>query len=301
MDKLSAMRSFIQVVEAGSFSRAAELLALPKSTVTRQLQALENDVGSKLLHRTSRRLSLTTAGEAYYQGALSVLEQLARLDSRVVADGATPGGLIRVEMAGALAYGRILPALPDFLSRYPELQLELSVGNRTIDLIEQRIDCVIRVGPLRNDALIARSLGALEMVVCAAPCYLARNGTPQHPAQLARDHHIVQVASPQSGRAFQHTLTRDGEEIALQGRWQLSVNDATAALSAACAGAGVVTTYRFLADEALASGKLVALLPQWRLAPVPVHIAWPENRHLASRVRLFIDWVRLLFSAEAPQ
>src|SRR5688572_18713596 len=198
MDKLENMRTFVQVVDSGSFSRAAELMDLPKSTVTRQVQALESELGVKLLHRTSRRLSMTEQGEAYYHGAIRLLDQMEILDSNVQAATQAPRGKIRVEMPNAIAYRRVIPALPGFLMHYPDVQVEVSVGNRTADLIAQNIDCVIRIGELHNDALIARSLGVLPMITCAAPAYLQKHGMPEHPQDLILDHTLVQIASPQT-------------------------------------------------------------------------------------------------------
>lgn len=295
MDKLENMRTFVQVVDSWSFSRAAELMDLPKSTVTRQVQALESELGVKLLHRTSRRLSMTEQGEAYYHGAIRLLSQMEILDSNVQAAAQAPRGKIRVEMPNAIAYRRVIPALPGFLMHYPDVQVEVSVGNRTADLIAQNIDCVIRIGELHNDALIARSLGVLPMITCAAPAYLQKHGVPEHPQDLIRDHTLVQIASPQTGRVFEHQVFKDEQSVTVRGRWQFSVNDSTAALTGAIAGLGVLTTYRFLAQEALDNGALVPLFPEWADEQVPVHVAWPENRHLPSKVRYFIEWVRALF------
>ncbi|MGO4743298.1 LysR family transcriptional regulator [Serratia quinivorans] len=295
MDKFSAIRSFIQVVETGAFTRAAESLGLPKSTVTRQIQALENELGVKLLYRSSRRLSLTEQGEVYYKGAHALLMQAERLDNSVSATGATWRGQLRVEMPGALAYCLLIPRLADFMNRYPDLQIITSVGNRTSNLIENQIDCVIRIGSLRDDSLIARSLGTLPMAVCAAPGYLEKNGKPEHPVELLQSH-LIQIRSPQTGRNFEHQLVKDNESFAIQGPFQISVNDAYAALCAARAGLGIVTTYAFLVKEALKAGELVSLFDSWKVDESPVHIAWPENRQLAPRVRLFADWVRKQFT-----
>ncbi|KGT86489.1 LysR family transcriptional regulator [Erwinia typographi] len=298
MDKLANMRSFIRVVDSGSFVRAAELLNIPKSSVTRHVQSLEEELGVKLLNRTSRSQNLTEQGEIYYQGALRLLEQLEVLDSNVQVSSMRPWGKIRVEMPNALAYCKIIPALPDFLARYPDIQVEVSVGNKSINLIEQNIDCVMRIGELQNESLIARSLGSLDMVTCAANSYLARYGTPQHPTELASAHSLVQIASPRTGQLIVHELYRDDQVEKMHGRWQFSANDSMAARSAALSGLGIVTTYRFLVEEFLQSGQMQALFPEWRNQQFPLHIAWPENRQLPSKVRIFIDWVRSLFALD---
>lgn len=295
MDKFSTIRSFLRVVETGAFIRAAESLGLPKSTVTRQIQALETELGVKLLHRSSRRLSLTEQGEVYYKGAQALIKQAERLDNSVSGANATWHGTLRIEMPGALAYCLLIPRMPDFMNRYPDLQVITSVGNRTSDLIDQQIDCVIRIGALRHDTLIARSLGTLSMTVCAAPHYLQKNGRPAHPSELLK-YHLIQVRSPQSGRSFEHILLKDNEYFAIQGPFQISVNDAYAAFCAALAGLGIVVTYTFLVKDALTKGKLVSLFDAWKVDDLPVHIAWPENRQLAPRVRLFSDWVQGQFN-----
>lgn len=190
------MRSFVRVVDSGSFVSAAGRLNIPKSTITRHIQALEHELGVKLLNRTSRTLNLTEQGRIYYQGTLRLLESLDILDSNVQMSAMQPRGKIRVEIPNALAYCLVIPALPDFLARYPDIQIEVSVGNRTVNLIEQNIDCVIRIGELYNDSLIARSLGELAQVTCTSRQYIERTGLPVHPADLALGHTLVQIVSP---------------------------------------------------------------------------------------------------------
>lgn len=295
MDKVLAMQTFIRVVDAGTFTRAADLLQLPKSTVTRTIQALEKQLGAKLLHRTTRQLSVTEAGAVYYSGALRLLDELGQLDHSVAGAGTAPQGRIRVEAPGAVAYHLLIPALPQFFARYPQVQVTLGVGNRSIDLIAENLDCVIRLGPLFNDALIARPLARMAMVTCASSGYLARHGLPPEPGALEHGHSLVQIVAPRSGRAFTDELHRDGATLTLRGAAQIAVNDSSAALAAALAGLGVVTTYAFLAQPHLATGALQRLFPQWQNDSVPAHVAYPVNRHLAPKVRVFIEWVVELF------
>lgn len=295
MDKLGAMRIFIRVVEAGTFTRAADTLALPKSSVTRMVQALEKEVGIKLLHRTTRQLTVTQEGAAYYEGALALLEQLEQLDASVAGASRAPQGTIRVEAPGAIVYNILLPALPDFLARFPAVQVDLGVGNRSIDLVAEHVDCVIRLGPLLNDALIARPLGVLPMLTCASAAYLAAHGMPTHPDELNRDHQFIHINAPRSGRHFTNELRRGDELVTIDGRHRLAVNDSSAALIAAKAGLGVASTYGFLVGEHLASGALRRVLPDWDGETIAAHVAYAANRHLASKVRAFIDWVVALF------
>lgn len=301
MDKLAAMQTFIRVVDAGTFTRAADILNVPKSTVTRLVQMLEKEVGVKLLHRTTRQLTVTQEGALYYEGAVRLLDQIGQLDASVVSATRAPKGKIRIDVSGAIAYKLILPALPTFFTQYPAVQIDLSVGNRAIDLISESVDCVVRLGPLLNDFLIARPLGTLQMVTCASSDYLARHGMPSHPSDLEKNHTLIQIASPRSGRSFIDELQRDREKVTLAGSHQISVNDSTAALISALAGLGVVTTYDFLISEHLATGLLQRLFPDWEGELVPAHIAYPANRHLAHKVRVFIDWVMALFADLTPK
>ncbi len=300
MDKLEAMRGFVQVVEAGNFTRAADSQGVPASTITRQVQALEAGLGIRLLHRTSRRISLTPQGEYYYRGCVELLAQAELLDSGLQTQNSLKRGQLNVELPAALAYCLIMPELTEFTARYPDIQVIVNTANRTADLTGERIDCVIRIGPLHNDSLIARSLGTLPRVTCASPDYLQRYGTPQHPEDLARRHQLIQVRSAQTRRMFEHILHRGNESVNVRGQWQIAVNDAMAALIAAKAGAGILTTYQFLVADAVSSQQLKVLFSDWQPDPLPIHIAWPENKSMPLRVRVFVDWVIELFNRLSP-
>lgn len=295
MDKLAAMQAFVRVVDAGTFTRAADLLNVPKSTVTRLVQELEKELGVRLLHRTSRRLTLTQEGQTYYDGSIRLLDEVGSLDASVLSATRSPKGKIKVELPGSLAFQVVVPALPDFFARYPDVQVEMNVGNRPVDLIAENLDCVLRLGPLLSDSLIARPAGTLPLITCASPAYLAQHGVPGDPSDLARDHTLVRMISPRSGRDFGFQLTRDGTTVDILGAHQLTVNDSAAALAAGVAGLGVLTTYRFLVEPHLRAGTLQPLFPEWQGDRIPVHVAWPVNRHLASKVRVFVDWALELF------
>lgn len=295
MDKLAAMQAFVRVVDSGTFTRAADLMNVPKSTVTRLVQTLEKELGVKLLHRTSRQLTVTQEGHAYYEGSIRVLDEIGSLDSSVVSATRSPKGKIKVELPGSLAYQVVVPALPDFFARYPDVQVEMNIGNRSVDLIAENLDCVLRLGPLLNDALIAKPAGTLPLITCASPAYLKRCGIPQEPADLARGHTVVRMNSPRSGRDFVFELRRDDALVEVHGCHQLTVNDSSAALAAGLAGLDVLTTYAFLITPHLQSGALQRLFPDWQGDQIPVHIAYPANRHLASKVRVFVEWAAELF------
>jgi DNA-binding transcriptional LysR family regulator len=295
MDKLVAMRTFIQVVDAGTFTRAADMMNLPKSTITRMVQALEKEVGARLLHRTTRQISVTEEGAVYYEGAVRLLDQVGQLDQSVAGAGTAPRGRIKIEAAGAVAYHILIPALPDFFERYPQVQVELGVGNRSIDLIAENVDCVVRLGSLINESLIARFLGELPMISCASTAYLARHGMPRSPADLEESHTLIQIVAPRTGRGFTDDVVRDGVTVTLKSGHQLAVNDSSAALMAALAGLGIVTTYAFLARPHIEAGTLHVVFPDWKGETVQAHVAYPVNRHLPAKVRVFIEWVIQLF------
>jgi LysR family transcriptional regulator, regulator for bpeEF and oprC len=296
MDKLAAMHAFVRVVDSGTFTRAADLLNVPKSTVTRLIQELEKEVGVRLLHRTSRQLTLTQEGQTYYEGSIRILDEVGSLDGSVLGSNRAPKGKVKIELPASVASHVVIPALPDFFARYPDVQLEMNIGNRPVDLIAENLDCVLRLGPLLSDSLIARPAGTLRLVTCASPAYIEQNGKPDDPADLAQGHTIVRIISPRSGRDFVFQIRRKEAIAEVHGAYQLSVNDSSAALAAGVAGLGVLTTYEFLVAPHLHSGALQRLFPDWHGDDIPVHVAWPANRHLASKVRVFVEWVIELFA-----
>ncbi|RAS25892.1 LysR family transcriptional regulator [Paraburkholderia bryophila] len=297
MDKFAAMQTFVRVIDSGTFTRAADLMNVPKSTVSRLIKELEKELGVRLLHRTSRQLTLTQEGHAYYEGSIRVLDEVGSLDASVLSTTRSPKGKIKVELPGSLAYHVVVPALPDFFARYPDVQVEMNIGNRSVDLIAENLDCVLRLGPLLNDSLIARPAGMLPLITCASPAYLARHGTPENPADLGDSYTIVRMTSPRSGRDFVFHLTCEEMTTEIHGSHQITVNDSGAALAAGLAGLGVLTTYAFLVAPHLQSGALQRLFPDWQGDQIPVHVAYPTNRHLAPKVRAFVDWAIELLRA----
>jgi DNA-binding transcriptional LysR family regulator len=290
------MQAFVRVVDSGTFTRAADLLNVPKSTVTRLIQELEKELGVRLLHRTSRRLTLTQEGQIYYEGSIRILDDVGSLDGSVLSSNRAPKGKIKIELPASVATQVVVPAMPEFFARYPDVQVEMNIGNRPVDLIAENLDCVLRLGPLINDSLIARPAGSLRLVSCASPAYLEQFGEPDQPADLAQGHTVVRIISPRSGRDFVFMMRRGDAVVEVHGAHQLAVNDSGAALAAGLAGLGVLTTYEFLVAPHLQSGALRRLFPDWRGEEIPVHVAYPANRHLALKVRVFVQWVIELFS-----
>jgi len=298
VDYFTAVKAFIQVVEAGSFVKAAQALSLPRNTVTKHIQSLEAHLRVKLLNRTTRRISLTNDGTAYYERMVRVVDQWLEAESDLVSTQARPHGRLRVDMGSTMATMLVLPALPEFQKRYPELQLDIGVSDRPVDLLGDRVDCVIRGGTLSDPSLIARRLGSLNFVTCATPAYLARHGTPLHPTDLETNHQMVRYFFAGTQRRLPVEFVRGEERISVDAHYFVSVNDSNALLAAALAGMGVLQTLMFMAEPHFKSGALIPLLEDWSLEPNPIYIVYSPNRHLSARVRVFVEWLVELFEAK---
>jgi LysR family transcriptional regulator for bpeEF and oprC len=297
MDKLQAMQVFARVVEAGTFTKAADSLALPKPTVTRLVQTLESHLQTKLLNRTTRRVTVTADGAAYYDRAVRVLSELEELESSMTRAKANPRGRLRIDVAASVGQLLLIPALPDFYARYPDIQIDLGVSDRPVDLIGENVDCVLRGGEITDQSLVARRIGEFHTLVSASPEYLQRHGTPKHPNDLEDDDHVVvNYFSHRTGRVFPFTFFKDGARIEITGRHRLSVNDSNANLAAGVSGLGIVRTSTFMAQEHIAAGRLVPLLLDWCADTIPIHVVYPPNRHLSTKLRVFVDWVADLFA-----
>ena len=296
MDNLTGMRAFVRVVESGSFTRAAELLEMPKSTLTKAIQTLEADLQIKLLNRTTRRVVVTPDGAAYYERLVRVLDEFDDLNGSVATAQASPSGRLRVEMGGTIAQHIVIPALPEFQKRYPEIRIELSVSDSQVDLIGENVDCVIRAGKLRDPSLIARHLADLAIVTCAAPSYIARYGLPADPVEIEEKHLVVSYMNALTGRYFPFDFSRDGKTVEVSCRTRLAVSEGAAYVSAALAGLGVIQVPLFMVREAIKAGALVTVLDEWTVAPRPLYLVYPPNRHVSARLRSFIDWTVALFA-----
>ncbi|WP_417281108.1 LysR family transcriptional regulator [Celeribacter sp.] len=292
MDKLDAMQVFARIVERRSFTKAAEDLSMPRSTVTDAVKKLEAKLGVKLLQRTTRTVAPTLDGEAYYQRCLSILADVE--DAEEAFAGAKPKGQLHIDVHGTLARHYVMPHLPNFLATYPDLNVYMSEGDRLVDLIPEGVDCVLRVGEPQDSDLIARRVAMLEEVTLAAPDYLARHGTP---LSLEGLHGHMMVG-------FRSTATRAilplefGErEIALPTR--LDVNAAESYIAAGRLGLGIIQIPRYHAKQDLDLGLLVEILPDYAPKPSSVSLLYPRYQQLSPRVRVFIDWVEALFREPA--
>ena len=298
MDQIQAMRIFVRVVEAGTFTRAADSLNLPKATVTKHVQALEERLRVKLLNRTTRRVTVTPDGAAYYDRTVRPLTDLDDIEASMTNARANPRGRLRIDVGTSVAQLLIIPHLAEFHARYPDIQVDLGVSDRTVDLIGDNVDCVIRGGELSDQSLVARRIGNLEFITAAAPAYLERKGTPTHPLEIEEKHASVIYFSPQSGRHYPLEFRRGDESIDITGPYQLSVNESNAYVTSIVAGLGIGQIISWQAQRYLDSGALVQLLPDWTQPLLPVYVVYPPNRHLSAKVRAFVDWAAELFQRE---
>ncbi|WP_420426624.1 LysR family transcriptional regulator [Algiphilus sp.] len=295
MDRLLNLEIFVRVVESRSFTRAADQLELPRSTVSAAVKQLEARLGTPLLTRTTRRVSLTSDGSAYYQRALRLLADFDETERMFLPADSPPTGKVRADLPGRVARLILAPALPDFHRQFPDIKLELGVTDRPIDLIEEGVDCAIRVGELADSGLVARRLGELEQITCASPDYLARHGTPKKLADL-QQHLAVHYASPLSGRVDDWECMDQGCSITIPMRSVVTVNNAEAYIACCLAGLGMIQVPAYDVRLDLEDGRLIEVLPQHRPEPLPISVLYPHRRHRAPQVQAFIDWASNLFS-----
>jgi DNA-binding transcriptional LysR family regulator len=297
MDRLDAMRTFTRVVDRRSFTLAAEDLGLPRSTVTDAVQQIEKRLGVRLLERTTRQVRPTLDGEAYYQRCLAILADIE--DAEGAFAGVKPKGLLRVDVHGTLARHFVLPGLPRFLSTYPDIEIQMSEGDRLVDLIREGIDCVLRVGIPQDSGMIARRLAMLEEVTLAAPDYVATHGTPAHPDDLGTGHRMIGFRSTATGGVLPLEFTIDGKlsEITLPA--SVTVTAAESYVAAARLGLGLIQIPRYHAEQDLRSGALVQLLASYPPSETPVSLLYPHSRQLSPRVRVFIDWLAREFAGQS--
>ncbi len=299
MDQLSAMRAFIRVVETGNFTRAADTLAMPKATVTNLIQGLEAHLHTKLLNRTTRRVMVTTDGALYYERAAQIVSELEELDGSLTNSQGLPGGRLRVEMAGAFADWIVVPSLCDFYQKYPDIRIDLGVGDRTVDYLAENVDCALRAGTPADQSLIARRVSEVDLITCASPLYLEKFGKPERPEDLENAHYSVSYFRAQTNRTLPFEFRKDNENLEVNPRYMVSVNDSRTFVTAALTGLGIAQLPRFMIRDALAKGELIPVLPEWTREPLALYIVYPPNRHLSNKVRVFVDWlVKLLVDAK---
>lgn len=284
------MQLFLRVAELESFSRAAETLSLPKGSVSRQIQALENALGTQLLHRTTRRVSLTQDGMVYYERAKDLLMNLDELDGMFLHDPSSISGRLRVDMPVAIARNVVIPKLPAFLQQYPGIELELSSSDRLVDVIREGFDCVVRVGNLKDSGLIARPLGKLSVINCASPYYLTRFGYPETLDDLV-SHALIHYSATLGTRPLGFEYFNGSATQWVKTGGVLTVNSTETYQAACIAGLGIIQVPRVGVRNALRTKKLVEILPQYRAEPMPVSLIYPHRRNLSRRVHVFMAWL----------
>lgn len=300
MDRFDAMQAFARVVETGSFTKAADTLHMSKTSVTQLVQQLEARLRVRLLNRTTRKVNVTADGAAYYERVIRLLADMDDAETSLSAAASAPRGRLRVDVPSPFASLILIPGLPAFRERYPEIQLDLGVSDRHVDLIGDNVDCVVRGGVIAEQSLVARHVGDLRIGVYAAPGYLARAGVPAHPRELS-DHQIISFLGARTRQAVSGVMRRGEERIAPQGRLALAVDDGNAYLAAGLAGLGILWLPEYMAKAQRASGALLPLFEDWQLEPMPLYLAYPPNRHVSAKLRVFIDWVVELMAVHAPR
>lgn len=288
MDKLTAMRTFVAVAHAGSFSAAARTLGLPKTRVSQRVQELEAALTVRLFHRSTRVVSLTEEGRFYLEKCLPVLEEIDATEQALGRAGEEPSGRLRLSCMSLVAHALILPRLGDFLARYPKVSVGLSVSDRIANLAEAGFDCAIRGGAMESSSLISRPLGQARFALFAAPGLLP--APLQAPGDLAAVP-LVKTLSPRDGTVRHWDLQRDAVRARADSPARVEVDDDLAALDAALAGMGVVLTARFAAAPHIAAGRLIPVLPEWEAPARAIHAIYPTRRHPSARLAAFLDWV----------
>ena len=297
MDRLAGMRVFTQVVDSGSFAKAADRLGLSTSAASRQVADLETHLQTRLLNRTTRRVTLTESGRAFYGRAVELLSDLEEAEREASSAAAVPRGTIRLTAAVTLGVRHLAPLIAGFLARHPGVAFDVSLSDRVVDLVEEGFDLAIRIGSPGSENLVARKLGETRLVPCAAPSYLAARGTPKAPEDLARhDCFTYEYLSPRNVWRFRDA---SGAERAVRVAGRLHSNNGDLLAEAAARGAGIAFEPAFIVGPEVRAGRLVALLGEFVPLPLPIYAIYPSRRHLSAKVRLFVEFLVERF-ARAP-
>ncbi|BAU74652.1 LysR family transcriptional regulator [Metapseudomonas furukawaii] len=295
-DRLEAMRAFCRIVELGSFTRAADALGLAKTTVSGQILGLESLLGVKLLHRTTRRVTPTTDGAAYYERARALLDDIDELEAAVAQNRTVARGRVRVEMPSPVGICLVIPALPDFAARHPEVRLDIGCSERVVDLVQEGVDCALRGGPVTDPDLVCRPVGLMRFCLCAAPSYLRDSAPLLTPDDLPQQR-FLGFTFP-GGKPMTPSLECGERRYSIDQTPVMRFNHGGSYLTAALAGLGVVCVPRAEARPHLDTGALVELLPDWTPGSMPISLVYPQTRHLSPRVRAFADWAAALMAGD---
>ncbi len=288
MDKFSEMQAFVAVVDAGSFVQAAEDLLLSKPAVTRHISSLEARLGVRLLHRTTRKLSLTEEGCVFYERCQTLLSGLSEAEAEISSRAGEASGLIKINAPLSFGIVHLAPLWGEFQNRHPKVTLDITLNDRVIDLLEEGYDLAIRIAQLTNSSLISRKLSSTRAVVCAAPAYLQHYGTPQHPADLAA-HRILAYSQLATGDVW--TFTGPEGMVSVKTRPVLHTNSGDTCRRAALQGHGLIMQPSFLVGDDLRAGTLVEVLPEFRGAEFGIYAIYPSRKFVAPKVRLMIDFL----------
>jgi len=285
------------VAEARSFSAAARHLGLTASATSKAVSRLEDRLGVRLLHRTTRRVSLTDDGTSFFERCRRVLTDLDEAEAALVDARARPTGTLRVSLPLALGRSAVVPHLPDFVRRHRGLTVDVDLSDRIVDVVSEGFDAAVRIGTVEDERLIARKIGHAQLLVCAAPSYLKRHGRPRSPQELAA-HNVYRLSRGHAAASAEWAFERPGQMVQVKVSGDLSFSTGEALVDAAVAGQGIIGIFDFIASQAIRSRKLVRLLTDWSTpAGPPISVVYPQHRHLSSKVRVFVDFVREIVPA----
>lgn len=290
MDRFNAMRVFTRIVELGGFARAADSLQLPRASVTILIKQLETHLGVQLLQRTTRHVSPTLDGAAYYQRCVQLLTDLEETEAVFSTRRQNPRGTLSIDMPSGIGSLIVIPALPTFTALYPQIELEIGLNDRPVDLIREGVDCVLRGGPALDESLVARPLAMMQQLTLASPAYLERMGVPTSLEQLA-GHQMVEYVSSASGKRFGLEFLLGTEVRPINLSKVVAVNSSAGYFAACEAGYGLIQAPRYHALRQLAEGTLVQVLPQVAVPKMALTALYPPHRQLSQRVRVFVDWL----------
>lgn len=289
MDRTAEITAFVRAVETGSFSAAARLLALTPSALSKLVTRLEDRLGTRLLQRTTRQLHLTPEGEAFYNRIRPILAALDEAETEASAAGASPRGVLRLHCGSSFGMHQLAPAVPRFLERYSDVELDITINDTPPALVEESIDLAIRIGALDESSMVARRIANLERVICAAPSYLERHGTPLTPDDL-HDHNCLWSTSLPNLRRWPFDTDDGIRVVPISGN--VVANNAETVLQLTIAGVGISRLTDILAGESMRRGHLVPILTDWHhVEPVPLFATYPSGRHLAPKVRAMVDFL----------
>lgn len=294
MDLFSSMRMYVAVVDGGSFASAADKLAISRAMVSKQIQRLEEHLGTRLLNRTTRRLSLTETGREFYERSLQIMTDVEEAEQVAGQMTRTPQGVLRVTIPLSYGQHRLATIIGDYTQAYPRVQLDISLSDRKVDLIEDGFDLAIRIGAMPHSDLIARKIGGVRSIVCASPAYVARHGAPQTPSELGR-HACLGYTLTGSGADWRFEAQDGPLVVPICG--PIRADNGDIIRLAALSGAGILFQPHFIVGDDLAAGRLVQLLPGWQSAELGVYAVYPSRKHLSAKVRTFVDF---LAAALAP-